>query len=274
MLLESISSSVWTKKQQMLSAGMLVSLASYSVAPVPAVASTFTSSDTVLPTVVAQLDANSRVVPDVDIELLPTGVVPIDEAADEATDEMADWRSRLTDIETLTLFLTEDKGQLVSASTQLSLTQLSEPTFAWVEDQLNERYGPNKRGQNEAAITQWRAYRTTDGLQYVDVVVNAGLWTQFTYFDRYAFVQQFGEAAIAKGYQLRIFQTDDVDNHIEALTLEENGRDPTIARPVYLRGSYFCSTAQATFADPVRPEPTLEPSFLGDVNSCEVFVTR
>jgi hypothetical protein len=97
-------------------------------------------------------------------------------------------------------------------------------------------------------------------LQYADVVVDTGLWAQFTYFDRYAFVQQLGEAAIGKGYQLRIFHTDDVDNYIQALSLEENGRDPTIARPVYLRGSYFCSSARGGVED------------LSQV--CELYVTR
>ncbi len=207
-------------------------------------------------TALAQLELEGPVIPDVYFELPPDVLVPVE----DLEGELARLRSRLSDVIALPLFLAADQGKLISASTQLSLTLLSDPTFAWIEDQLNERYGPNKRGQNEAAITQWRVYETNDGLRYVDVIVNAGLWTQFTYFDRYGFVQQFGEETTAKGYQLRVFHTDDVDNYIEALALEESGRDRTIARPVFLRGSYFCSTS--------KPETTVSPS------SCELYVAR
>jgi len=252
------SHSGWTKKQQILSAGFLLGVVSGAAMCFPAAASpvqpvSAESISILEPAVVAQLEPGSPVVPEVYFELPPGVLVP----EEELTNELEALRSRLADIKVLSLFLEADQGTLVSASTQLSLTQLSEPTFAWIEDQLNERYGPNKRGQNEAAITQWRTYRTTDGLQYADVVVDTGLWAQFTYFDRYAFVQQFGEAAIAKGYQLRVFHTDDVDNYIQALSLEENGRDPTIARPVYLRGSYFCSSAREDLSQ-----------------VCELYVTR
>ncbi len=254
-----VSQSARPKKQQILSAGVLLGAVSCTAMCFPAAAATVqpAAESLSMPTpAVAQLEPGSPVVPEVYFELPPDVLVP----EEELTNELEALRSRLADIEALPLFLETDRGTLVSASTQLSLTQLSEPTFAWIEDQLNERYGPNKRGQNEAAITQWRAYRTTDGLQYTDVVVDTGLWAQFTYFDRYAFVQQLGEAAIGKGYQLRIFHTDDVDNYIQALSLEENGRDPTIARPVYLRGSYFCSSAGSEVED------------LSQV--CELYVTR
>lgn len=262
-----VSHGVWTKEQQILPVSALLAVVSCAAMRLPAVASTTTESiraksartESVIPTspaVVAQLEPGDPVIPDVYFELPPDVLVP----EEELTSELEALRSRLENIETLPLFLTEDRGNLVSASTQLSLTQLSQPTFAWIEDQLNERYGPNKRGQNEAAITQWRVYRTNDGLQYVDVIVDTGLWAQFTYFDRYAFVRQFGTAAIAKGYQLRVFHTDDVDNYIEALALEENGRDPAIARPVYLRGSYFCVMSNNQTAD------------LSD--TCELYVAR
>ncbi|WP_157620180.1 hypothetical protein [Synechococcus sp. PCC 7335] len=176
----------------------------------------------------------------------PQGVAPIG----GLSAELAELQSRLANMQALPLFLPKDRGELISASTRLSDTQLSEPSFAWIEDQLNERYGPNKRGQNEAAITQWSTYRTNDGLRYVDVIIDAGLWSQFTYFDRYAFVRQFGSAAIVEGYQLRVFHTEDVDNYIEALALEENGRDPSIVRPVFLRGSYFCKELSSESAEP------------------------
>ncbi len=210
-------------------------------------------------TALAQLgpdgSATDPTIPDVYFELPPDVLVPLE----NLEGELAELRSRLFDVTALPLFLAASEGKLISASTELSLTQMSDPTFAWIEDQLNERYGPNKRGQNEAAITQWRAYETKDGLKYVDVIVNAGLWTQFAYFDRYGFVQQFGEETAAKGYQLRVFHTDDVNNYIEALLLEESGRDRTIARPIFLRGSYFCSA--------FRSERTSAPS-------CELYVAR
>ncbi|MBE9063333.1 hypothetical protein IQ256_20440 [cf. Phormidesmis sp. LEGE 11477] len=208
-------------------------------------------------TTVSQLRPDETpVIPDGYFDPPPQVVEPVG----DSTAELAALRSRLSNIQALPLFLPDDQGELVSASTQLSATQLSEPTFAWIEDQLIERYGPNARGQNEAAITQWRVYQTNDRLRYVDVIIDTGLWTQFTYFDRYAFVQQFGSATMAKGYQLRVFHTEDVDNYIEALSLEENGRDPTIARPVFLRGGYFCSLLE-----------------VGDVSLpqlCEIYVVR
>ena len=208
----------------------------------------------VAPTVVAQLVPDGPVIPDAYFELPPEVLVP----PEDLSENLAKLRSRLADITALPLFLPASQGKLVSASTQLSLTRLSDPTFAWIEDRLNERYGTNKRGQNEAAITQWRSYETNDGLKYVDVIVDAGLWAQLTYFDRYGFVQQFGAETTAKGYQLRVFHTDDVDNYIEALALAENGRDHTIARPVFLRGSYFCTPASSEIESP----------------TCELYVAR
>ncbi len=212
-------------------------------------------SAAIVPPGVAQLAPEGPIIPDVYFELPLEVLVP----AEELEDELARLRSRLSDITALPLFLPADQGKLISASTQLSLTQLSNPSFAWIEDQLNERYGPNKRGQNEAAITQWRVYETNDGLRYVDVIIDAGLWTQFTYFDRYGFVQQLGAETAAKDYQLRVFHTDDVDNYIEALALEANGRDRTIARPVFLRGSYFCEGLGVGSTDS---------------SACELFVAR
>ena len=244
----------WGKTKQRLSAGVLLGTFSFAiltpamafiVEPHPKAApnSVFAPSSTLTSLAIAQLEPGEIPVPD-ESPTVPDGYSDpppeVDAPRGGVNAQLEELRVRLADVQNLPLFLPEEQGKLISASTQLSTTQLSEPTFAWIEDQLNERYGPNKRGQNEAAITQWRVYRTNDGLRYVDVVVDTGLWSQFTYFDRYAFVQQFGTAAIAKGYQLRVFHTDDVDNYIEALALEENGRDRAIARPVFLRGSYFC----------------------------------
>ena len=230
------------RKKQRLSCRVVLNTLSYIVLTFPSLVFVVETPIAAASITLSQLEPDKipsdRVptVPDGYLDPPPQVLTPVD----GLTAELEELRSRLADIQALPLFLPDDQGELISASTQLSTTRLSEPSFARVEDQLNERYGPNQRGQNEAAITQWRVYRTSDGLNYVDVIVDTGLWAQFSYFDRYAFVQQFGLAATAQGYQLRVFHTEDVDNYIEALVLEEEGRDPAIARAVFLRGSYFC----------------------------------
>ena len=56
------------------------------------------------------------------------------------TEGLTGLRSRLTNLETLPLFLPPSQGTLESASDQLSTTQISRPSFAWIRYQVATRY--------------------------------------------------------------------------------------------------------------------------------------
>lgn len=141
----------------------------------------------------------------------------------------------LTDLVQLSLFLPTNQGELVTTESQLSATNLSQPSLFWIQDQLSRRYDLNN------LVAQWQAYRTPIGLNYVDVVVNEGDWQQLGYFRRYAFVSQFGTAAQKDGYHLRVFHTGDASNCRDARAAE----GLQTPRVVVLRGAYLCGLRQA-----------------------------
>lgn len=141
--------------------------------------------------------------------------------------------TQLSDIDRFPLFLPASQGQLVAASSILSLTEISQPSLIWIEDQLGSRYGSDR------LVQQWQAYQTADGFQYVDVVVNESIWDLLSYFERYGFILQFGTSAKSYGYNLRVFHSGDVVNRQEAIGLNRVSRS-VASRSVALRGAYLC----------------------------------
>lgn len=179
-------------------------------------------------------------------------------ASPETGTSLEDVRSRLTDLETLPLFLPPERGTLESADDRLSATQLSRPSFAWIRDQVASRYS-NDINPGEI-VSQWQAYTTTDGFKYVDVVVNETRWERLSYFKRYGFTVQFGTVTNSYGYQLRVFHTGDAANRNDALSLS-NRNDTVVASSIRLRGAYFCapSTDLTPVCDTIiTPEDSLE----------------
>ena len=76
---------------------------------------------------------------------------------------LASLRSQLTNLEQLPL-LPETPFSLTADSTQISSTELSEPSFAWIRDQSDERYNSSPR-----LVEQWSAYTTSQGIRYVSM---------------------------------------------------------------------------------------------------------
>ncbi|MEL6815775.1 MAG: hypothetical protein AAFP03_13325 [Cyanobacteria bacterium J06598_3] len=164
-------------------------------------------------------------------------------------------RSQLSDLEQFPLLLPDSKGTLVGASTQPSSDQISSPNLFWIRDQVDRRYGRNR------LVEQWQAYQvvsTPDArpLSYVDVVVNEQLWSLLNYFQRYAFVLQFGTAAKSYGYHLRVFHSGDLANYIDAQDLGRSSRNAA-ARLVRMRGGHFCRFDPSQL-DPVEQVLTVD----------------
>lgn len=164
-----------------------------------------------------------------------------DAAVGEET--LASVRSRLVDLEQLPLFLSGERGTLESADNQLSTTQLSRPSFAWIRDQVAVRY--ESVVLPTEIVSQWQAYTTHEGFKYIDVIVNEAQWEQLNYLRRYGFVIQFGTVARNAGYQLRIFHTGDARNRNDALSLTTNSGTTVVGRSIRLRGAYFCTANTA-----------------------------
>lgn len=159
-------------------------------------------------------------------------------------------RSQLSDLGRFPLLFPGAQGELVGASDQLSPQQPSQPSLSWISEQIGERYGSDR------LIEQWQAYRVNDSgaraLNYVDVIVSEPIWSLLNYFERYAFIVQFGTAAKSHGYHLRVFHSGDVAN------LRDRRFDQaqnSSARLVRLRGAHLCSFPQSsTSADwPLAP---------------------
>lgn len=145
----------------------------------------------------------------------------------------------LSDLDRFPLFLPAAQGQLVAASSRLSLTEISQPSLSWVQDQLGSRYGSDR------LVQQWQAYQTVDGFQYVDVIVNESIWDLLNYFERYGFVLQFGTAAKSYGYNLRVFHSGDVVNRQEFIGFNSVSRN-IASRSIALRGAYLCDFSDFT----------------------------
>lgn len=162
------------------------------------------------------------------------------------TESLEAIQAQLEDLEQFPLFLPASKGLLVAADNQLSPTQISQPSLAWIRDQIDNRYGSDR------LVEQWRAYQVPNGPNYVDVIVNEQIWSLLNYFERYAFVSQFGTAAKDYRYNLRVFDSGDVVNSRDSITGDQRRSS---ARLVNLRGGYFCSFDQAVLlSDSTTPE--------------------
>lgn len=159
---------------------------------------------------------------------------------------MEDARAKLSDLDAFPLFLPASVGQLVASSEQLSPTDMSEPSLSWIRDQVGHRYGSDR------LVTQWQAYQldaqSRDALFYVDVVVDEQFWGLLSYFERYAFMTQFGGVAQQYGYHLRVFHSGDVINHNDA---QSSGS----SRLVVLRGAHVCNFQQAPASAPLPLTP-------------------
>jgi hypothetical protein len=158
-------------------------------------------------------------------------------------------QAQLEDLEQFPLFLPNSRGALVAADDQLSPTQLSEPSLAWIRDQIDNRYGSDR------LVEQWRAYQVPNGPNYVDVIVNEQIWGLLNYFERYAFISQFGTAAKDYRYHLRVFDSGDVINSRDSVTGDQRRSS---ARLVNLRGGYFCSFDQAVSVTDPLADPDSE----------------
>jgi len=122
--------------------------------------------------------------------------------------------------------------------------------LVWTQEKLGDRYGSDR------LIEQWRAYRVTEpvpnslnpnSFNYVDVIVNQRIWNLLSYFERYAFISQFGSETKEYGYSLRVFHSGDIANL-------EDRRTSQSANFVALRGAYLCPFGQITV--PPTPEET------------------
>lgn len=160
-------------------------------------------------------------------------------------------QSPLSDLDQFPLFpalsLSPYKGQIVASDNLLSPLEMEQPSLSWIEDQIGNRYGSDR------LVERWRAYRAPDStgqtLNYVDVIVNESIWDLLNYFERYAFISQFGTAAKYQGYNLRVFHTGD-----EQTSLDANGSSVNGVRTAVLRGAYFCNFEQSTLPpNPVQP---------------------
>ena len=167
-------------------------------------------------------------------------------ASGAAVAQTSSVQSSLADLDRFPLFpaLSSEpyQGRMVAADSQLSPTEMERPSLSWIEDQIGNRYGSDR------LIERWRAYRVLDSqgetLNYVDVIVNEPIWELLNYFERYAFISQFGSSAKSQGYNLRVFHTGD-----EQASLEANGATIKGIRTAILRGAYFCNF-QPTSASP------------------------
>ncbi len=143
--------------------------------------------------------------------------------------------AQLSDLTRFPLFLPAAKGTLVAASDRLSLFQISQPSLVWIQDQLGNRYGSDR------LVDQWQAYSATgdngESINYVDVIVNQRIWDLLSYFERYAFISQFGRSAQSYGYQLRVFNSSDAAN-------ANDPRSSGKAGFVVLRGAHICDFSQ------------------------------
>ncbi|MEO0770438.1 MAG: hypothetical protein AAFY72_13605 [Cyanobacteria bacterium J06649_4] len=142
--------------------------------------------------------------------------------------------AQLSDLRQFPLFLPETRGTLITTDEQLSTTDLSQPSLFRIQAQLSRRY------ESANLVEQWQAYEVSNGLNYIDVVVNESLWQRLNYFRKYAFVSQLGTTTRTNGYHLRIFHSGDVKNRKDAMALENNVRGRSARRAVIMRGAYFC----------------------------------
>jgi hypothetical protein len=147
---------------------------------------------------------------------------------------LGETRAQLSDLERFPLFLPESQGTLMSASDRLSPVQISEPSLAWIQYQLGDRYGSDR------LIERWQAHLVSGPngeIRYVDAIVNEQIWNLLNDFQRYGVILQFGTEVKGYGYHLRVFHSGDAANVSDATTTGN-------AELVILRGAYLCDFAQ------------------------------
>ena len=172
-----------------------------------------------------------------------------------ADGDIVDARSQLSDLTQLPLFLPPTLGRQVASSERLSSAQVSEPSLSWIREQLGKRYGSDR------LVVQWQAYQAFSDLQplsYVDVVVDEQIWSLLSYFERYAFIAQFGTVAKQYGYHLRVFHSGDLLNYDAAQTIDDN---PLIT----LRGAYICQFPSIFGVEPVATSPDVAAAIPCDI---------
>ncbi len=152
-------------------------------------------------------------------------------------------QSQLSDLDQFPLSLSAAQGTIVAADDRLSPVRFSQPSLSWIRDQVGDRYGSDR------LVEHWRAYRVEGGPNYVDIIVNEQIWSLLNYFERYAFVLQFGTAAEDNGYSVRVFHTGDVAavNDIRASRVRSRAGG-------VLRGGHFCDFSQVA----LPPSPSAE----------------
>jgi hypothetical protein len=83
----------------------------------------------------------------------------------------------------------------VMTSYSVSQDSMTIPSLWWVQRQFGGKL-----------LDRWQAFSGKDGTPpRVELVVNEQIWSIYTYLERYTFLNQFGTAAKAFGYNTRIF---------------------------------------------------------------------
>ncbi len=135
----------------------------------------------------------------------------------------------------------EGRAELVNRAVvtpeTISQTSLTVPSLWWAK----ERFGGD-------LLEYWFGFPADDGIPpRVDLLVNQQVWSSYDYFQRYAFVNQFGKVSEDFGYSTRVF----------------NWRGE-------LLGAYICSNDRSTAATSVNVNSTAE---LQPALSCQVFLS-
>ena len=179
---------------------------------------------------------------------------------------MEEARSQLLDLTRFPLSLPPASGTLSASSDRLSPTEISKPSLTWIQEQVGERYGSDR------LVAQWQAYQgnSSDALSYVDVIVDEQIWDLLSYFERYAFIAQFGVAAKQYGYHLRVFHSGDVLNYRDA-------QNAGSSRPILLRGAHVCGFANVPVSTSVPVDWPIDwpidPGAASDI-PCEIVLNE
>ncbi len=165
-------------------------------------------------------------------------------------------QNQLSNLDQFPLSLSAAQGTIVAADDRLSPVRFSQPSLSWTRDQVGDRYGSDR------LVEQWQAYRVEGGPNYVDVIVNEQIWSLLNYFERYAFVLQFGTAAEDNGYSVRVFHTGDVAavNDIRASRVRSRAGG-------VLRGGHFCDFSQVALPLSLSAEAKLPCTIVLDDSS-------
>ena len=146
---------------------------------------------------------------------------------------LAQRRVQVLDLALIPLDMTPSEDALATGlaitSETLSETGTTTPSLWWQQDKASEIGPLNGRSM----VTGWVAHsRPGDQQHHVDVAVNGQIWNLLNYLEQYAFITQFGQAAKAYGYHLRVFTGDRlvggyVCNFDGTLNFSQDGTLPT-----------------------------------------------